>query len=176
MRIGNEASTQFQLDVFGELMDAVLTAARGGLRRPTSRSRDPVGIALMTQLEKVWSEPDDGIWEVRGPRRHFTHSKVMAWVAFDRAVRLAEQGLLDGSLHDGRVAAMARPARHRARRGLREGLERGRRAPSPSTTASTTLDASLLLMCSVGFLPGDDDRLVSHRRSDPARAHRRTDS
>ena len=159
MRIGNEASTQFQLDVFGELMDAALTAARGGLHRWNAPNSDPVGVAMMTQLEQVWSEPDDGIWEVRGPRRHFTHSKVMAWVAFDRAVRLAEQGLLDGSLHDGRVQRW---------RDLRDTVhaevcEHGWNEDVGAFTqyyGATTLDASLLLMCSVGFLPGDDDRLV----------------
>ena len=159
VRIGNEASTQFQLDVFGELMDAALTAARGGLHRWNAPNSDPVGVAMMTQLEQVWREPDDGIWEVRGPRRHFTHSKVMAWVAFDRAVRLAEQGLLDGSLDDGRVQ------RWREQRDIvhAEVCEHGWNEDVGAFTqyyGATTLDASLLLMCSVGFLPGDDDRLV----------------
>ena len=154
VRIGNEASTQFQLDVFGELMDSVLTAARGGLRR--ENTDDPVGDALMTQLEKVWDQPDDGIWEVRGPQRHFTHSKVMAWVAFDRAVRLSDEGLLDTT----RVKRWSelRDTIHN------EVCEKGWNAEVGAFTqyyGATTLDASLLLMCSVGFLPADDPRIIA---------------
>ena len=83
------ASTQFQLDVFGEVLDSALTAARSAL--PGEAGWDPdLVLAILDHLETVWDEPDNGIWEVRGPRRHFTHSKVMAWVAFDRAIQLAD--------------------------------------------------------------------------------------
>lgn len=155
VRIGNEASTQFQLDVFGELMDAVLTAARGGLRRQNTVS-DPVGVALMKQLEKVWSEPDDGIWEVRGPQRHFTHSKMMAWVAFDRAVRLSEAGLLNGGDVDRWSALRDKIHAEVCERGWNEEV-----GAFTQYYGSTTLDSSILLMCPVGFLPGDDPRLIS---------------
>jgi hypothetical protein len=81
VRIGNKASTQFQLDVFGEVLDSALTAAQNAL--PGEVGWDPgLLLAILDHLETVWQEPDNGIWEVRGPRRHFTHSKVMAWVAF----------------------------------------------------------------------------------------------
>lgn len=155
VRIGNEASTQFQLDVFGELMDAVLTAAGGGLRR-NHGAGDPVGVALLEHLEAVWQDPDDGIWEVRGPRQHFTHSKVMAWVAFDRAVKLAEAGLLDPSGID--RWRVLRDTVHA------QVCERGWNPDVGAFTqyyGSSTLDASVLMMCAVGFLPGDDPRLVA---------------
>ena len=97
MRIGNEASEQFQLDVFGEIADAGLTGVEAGL----GADRAPPGAppadrasclpAMMEHLERVWQQPDDGIWEIRGPQRHFTQSKVMAWVAFDRAAKIAEK-------------------------------------------------------------------------------------
>ena len=95
VRIGNEASEQFQLDVFGEIADAALTAVEAGLgadrhvpaHHPQTGELLP---AMMEHLERVWQQPDDGIWEIRGPQRHFTQSKVMAWVAFDRAAKIAE--------------------------------------------------------------------------------------
>ncbi len=157
VRIGNEASTQFQLDVFGELMDAVLTAAPGRIATAANRSDDPVGRALLAQLEKVWDQPDDGIWEVRGPRRHFTHSKVMAWVAFDRGVRLARDGPAGRHADVGRWCEL-RDTIHA------EVCEKGWNEEVGAFTqyyGSTTLDASLLLMCAVGFLPADDERIVS---------------
>ncbi len=97
VRIGNEASEQFQLDVFGEIADAALTARRSAVRRDHEHSRRTIRSAgellpaMMEHLEQVWQLPDDGIWEIRGPQRHFTQSKVMAWVAFDRAAKIAEQ-------------------------------------------------------------------------------------
>ena len=96
VRVGNEASEQFQLDVFGEVLDAGWTAvqanvahSRGDLpaHHPMPGQLLP---AVMGHLERVWNDPDEGIWEIRGPRRHFVHSKVMAWVAFDRAIRIAK--------------------------------------------------------------------------------------
>ena len=83
VRVGNQAYEQFQLDVFGELAATMYECRKAGLE--TSESGWAVGKAIFGSLEKLWREPDDGIWEVRGPRRHFTHSKMMAWVAFDRA-------------------------------------------------------------------------------------------
>lgn len=155
VRIGNSASRQFQLDVYGEVMDAVLTGARNGIR-PADGYRDGIVTEMLRQLEAVWTEPDEGIWEVRGPRRHFTHSKMMAWVAFDRAVRLAEAGLLEHGDSD-----------HWA--GLRDTIhaqvcEHGWNTEVGAFTqyyGSDTLDASLLMMCQVGFLPADDHRMIA---------------
>src|SRR3954468_23894060 len=91
VRVGNAASNQLQLDVYGEVMDALHQARRVGLAHGDAGAGWALQCALVKHLEKIWDQPDEGIWEVRGPRRHFTHSKVMAWVAFDRAVKGAEQ-------------------------------------------------------------------------------------
>ena len=87
VRVGNAAATQVQLDVYGEVMDALYVARRAGLA--ADEASWDLECALISHLEKIWHEPDDGIWEVRGGRRHFTHSKVMAWVAYDRAIKSA---------------------------------------------------------------------------------------
>src|SRR5690606_38901183 len=96
VRIGNAAHDQFQLDVYGELMDALHQARKGGMA--SSEPAWAVQQALLKHVEATWDQPDDGIWEVRGERRHFTFSKVMAWVAVDRAVKGAEQFNLDGEV------------------------------------------------------------------------------
>jgi len=160
VRIGNAASGQFQLDVFGEVMDAAATARRAGMLPAGSDVLD-VERALMQHLEGVWNEPDDGIWEVRGPRRHFTHSKVMAWVAFDRAVRMA------GPEGPGRTSLTDR-AEHWAT--LRDQLhaqvcEQGWNDQIGAFTqfyGSDRLDASLLMVLPVGFLSPDDPRAASN--------------
>ena len=89
MRVGNAAHEQFQLDVYGEVMDALHQARADGL--PSDDHSWSLQRAIMDFLEGAWEQPDEGIWEVRGPRRHFTHSKVLAWVAFDRAVDAVER-------------------------------------------------------------------------------------
>src|SRR6185369_7388588 len=94
VRTGNAAVHQFQLDVFGELMDALHQARRAGI--PAERRAWSMTLVLLDFLESGWKQPDEGLWEVRGPRQHFTHSKMMAWVAFDRAVRTVEQFGLEG--------------------------------------------------------------------------------
>ncbi|MGH9295787.1 MAG: glycoside hydrolase family 15 protein, partial [Acidimicrobiales bacterium] len=96
VRIGNAASDQYQLDVYGEVLGALYEARRVGL--PSTGADWDLVVAIMNFLESGWKEPDDGIWEVRGPRRHFTHSKVMAWVAADRAVRAIEEFAVPGPL------------------------------------------------------------------------------
>src|ERR1700683_1718579 len=93
VRIGNQAVNQLQLDVYGEVLDSAVTYEHSHIPHQLNVSPD-VLIAILDHLETIWREPDNGIWEVRGPRRHFTHSKLMAWVAFDRAVTLAEDGVL----------------------------------------------------------------------------------
>jgi GH15 family glucan-1,4-alpha-glucosidase len=151
VRVGNAASEQLQVDVFGEVMDALYQARVQGLAKETHAWA--LQRALLTHLEGIWAEPDEGIWEIRGERRHFVHSKVMAWVAFDRAVRTVEEQGLDGPV--GRW------------RELREQIhaevcERGFDASLGSfvqSYGSTELDASLLLIPLVGFLPADDERV-----------------
>lgn len=155
VRVGNKASTQFQLDVFGEVLDSALTAARSAL--PGEAGWDPdLVLAILDHLETVWDEPDNGIWEVRGPRRHFTHSKVMAWVAFDRAIRLADEHHV---LPADRVAhwTQLRDQIHA------EVCEKGFDPEINSFTqyyGSALLDASLLMLAPVGFLPPDDPRIA----------------
>jgi GH15 family glucan-1,4-alpha-glucosidase len=151
VRVGNAASEQLQVDVFGEVMDALYQARVQGLAKETHAWA--LQRALLTHLEGIWAEPDEGIWEIRGERRHFVHSKVMTWVAFDRAVRTVEEQGLDGPV--GRW------------RELREQIhaevcERGFDASLGSfvqSYGSTELDASLLLIPLVGFLPADDERV-----------------
>src|SRR5437868_13682801 len=94
VRIGNAAADQLQLDVYGEVLDSLYQARRMGL--PANKAAWALERALVEHLETVWEQPDEGIWEVRGGRRQFTHSKVMAWVAFDRAIRSVEEFGLDG--------------------------------------------------------------------------------
>ena len=151
VRIGNGAVKQLQLDVYGEVLDAFYVARRAGLS--TSEPTWALERALISHLETIWQEPDEGIWEVRGGPRHFTHSKVMAWVAFDRAVRSIEEFGLDGPLERWREV---RSSIHE------EVCERGY-DPKQNTFVQSfgdaTLDASLLLIPIVGFLPPDDPRV-----------------
>jgi GH15 family glucan-1,4-alpha-glucosidase len=152
VRIGNAASEQFQLDVYGELMDALLHAREHGL--PPDEHAWKLQRTVLDFLEGAWDQPDEGIWEVRGPRRHFVHSKVMAWVAFDRAAktveRFGQRGDADrwreicGDIH-------------------REVCEQGwdeDRGTFTQSYGSQALDAALLLIPRTGFLPGDDPRVV----------------
>ena len=151
VRIGNAAHAQFQLDVWGEMLDAAHAAARAGLEADADGRR--VIDTLMHHLESVWTEPDEGIWEVRGPRRHFTHSKVMAWVAADRMVKLS-------------AAAGVEAPTGRWRR-LRDTIHEDvcRRGFDPVRNAfvqsygARELDASLLMIPLVGFLPAEDPRV-----------------
>ena len=155
VRVGNQASTQFQLDVFGEVMDSALTSARNALSGESGFDQDLM-LALMDHLETAWDQPDDGIWEVRGPRRHFTHSKVMAWVAFDRAIKLAEH---HHALPLDRVEHWTN-VRDRVHADV---CDKGFDADLNSFTqyyGSKLLDASLLMLALVGFLPPDDARIV----------------
>ena len=151
VRIGNAASDQLQHDVFGEVLDALYHGRRGGLR--ASEDGWHLQRALVTHLEGVWAQPDYGIWEVRGDRQHFTHSKVMAWVALDRAVRAAEEFGREGPLDRWRAV----------RAHIHD--EVCRYAFDPDIGAFTQaygskqLDASVLLLPLVGFLPPSDPRI-----------------
>jgi GH15 family glucan-1,4-alpha-glucosidase len=151
VRIGNAAHGQLQLDVFGELMDALHQARRMGL--PGTETGWGLVRALLAHLETVWRQPDEGIWEVRGGRQHFTYSKAMSWVAFDRAIRIAERFGLDGEFDRWRATRAAIHA---------EVCSRGYDPDQGSFVqayGSRTLDASLLLLPAVGFLPPDDPRI-----------------
>jgi GH15 family glucan-1,4-alpha-glucosidase len=151
VRIGNAAAGQLQLDVYGEVMDALHQARKEGIAREDA-SWD-MQRKLLEHLETCWHEPDEGLWEVRGPRRRFTHSKVMCWVAFDRAIRAAEQYGLPGPVPRWRDVR-ARIHEDVCRRAWRPKL--GHFAQS---YGSDDLDASLLLMPMTGFLPCTDPRV-----------------
>ena len=151
VRVGNAAAQQFQLDVYGEVMDTLHLARAAGLEPEPAAWR--IQVVLLKFLESNWQQPDEGIWEIRGPRRHFTHSKVMAWVAFDRAVKDAQCYGLDGPVEHWR---QVRDAIHAQICEL--GFDEQRNAFVQSY-GSPHLDASLLLIPQVGFLPPDDPRV-----------------
>jgi GH15 family glucan-1,4-alpha-glucosidase len=152
VRVGNGASHQLQLDVYGELMDALYQSREGGL---TLRESDwAFQHALLQHLEQVWTEPDEGIWETRGPSQHFTFSKVMAWVALDRGIRTAEHFGLDGPIDRWKKACRAIHDEVCAR-GFNSGI-----GSFVQSFETTNLDASLLLLPTVGFLPAGDPRIT----------------
>lgn len=160
VRIGNAASGQFQLDVFGEVMDAAATARRAGMQ---ALGPDALNVekALMAHLEGVWEHPDEGIWEVRGPRRHFTHSKVMAWVAFDRAVRMVHHSPTGVSPVADRAPQWARLRDKVHAQVCAQGWNDHIGAFTQSY-GSDRLDASLLMVLPVGFLAPEDPRAASN--------------
>ena len=152
VRAGNGAAAQLQLDVFGEVMDALYQACKAGLAMHDVAW--DLQRALLSHLEKVWVEPDAGIWEVRGPPRHFTYSKVMCWVAFDRGIKMVEGFGMPGPVERWRELR----ARIHA-----DVCERGystRRAAFVQSYGGEELDAALLLIPTTGFLPADDPRVV----------------
>ena len=152
VRVGNAASGQLQLDVYGELMDAIHHARQLGMR--PAPGAESLARDLIQWLEKHWREPDDGIWEIRGPRRQFVHSKVLAWVAIDRMVKMAEAsgyGPLLGSLRRLRDEIHEEVCQ--------KGFDRARNTFT-QYYGSAQLDAALLLIPQVGFLPASDPRVV----------------
>jgi len=151
VRVGNAAHGQLQLDTFGEVMDAFHQARCKGL--VASESGWALQQAFLSHLERIWTEPDDGIWETRGGRQHFTYSKVMAWVAFDRAIKSAEQFGLEAPIARWRELAAAIHA-DVCGRGFDQEL-----GSFVQSYGSKHLDASLLLLPLVGFLPPDDPRV-----------------
>jgi GH15 family glucan-1,4-alpha-glucosidase len=152
VRIGNAAHGQFQLDVFGEVMAALNLARRHGVE-PDENAWN-VERALLDYLESAWQEPDEGIWEVRGPRRHFVHSKVMAWVAFDRMIKAVERNEQEGPVDRWR--------------GFRDSIHAEICAkgfdPAQKTFVqyygADMIDASLLMIPLTGFLPANDSRVL----------------
>jgi GH15 family glucan-1,4-alpha-glucosidase len=151
VRIGNAAHRQHQLDVYGEVMDALHLARRAGL--PPSENAWRVQRAILDFLETDWPKPDEGIWEIRGPRRQFTHSKVMAWVAMDRAVKSVEAFGLEGP------ADRWRQIRARIHDDVcTNGFNRSVKS-FVQYYGSTDPDASLLMLSLIGFLPATDPRI-----------------
>ena len=154
VRIGNAAAGQLQLDVYGEVIDALQLSCKSGLH--DDEHTWALQRALLSFLEEHWAEPDDGLWEVRGPRRHFVHSKVMAWVAFDRAACYAQDNMGETGL-----AERWRAIRDQIHDEVCEKGYDPARGAFTQYYGATELDASVLLISDVGFLPPDDPRVVS---------------
>jgi GH15 family glucan-1,4-alpha-glucosidase len=152
VRIGNAAAEQLQLDVFGEVMD-VFALARESQIGPSDDAWS-MQRGLMRHLTDVWTQPDEGIWEVRGGRQHFTYSKVMAWVAFDRAARAVERYGMHGPAQQWRAIA------HEIHREVCEKAYDSDRNTFTQAYGSKALDAAVLLIPQVGFLPPEDPRVV----------------
>ncbi|MBO0716126.1 MAG: glycoside hydrolase family 15 protein, partial [Rhizobiales bacterium] len=157
VRIGNAAYEQSQIDVFGEIADAMLQTLKGGM--PLSARGVAIRPVILEYLSKAWRQPDEGIWEVRGGAQHFVHSKVMAWVAFDRAANVVESEAFNESGQHWRKIADEIHA---------EVCERGFDRDLNSFVqayGSKRLDAGLLLIPLVGFLPATDPRVKGTLRA-----------
>ena len=152
VRVGNDASRQFQLDVYGEVLDLLHQASREGL--PHEAAVWDMELRIMDVLESSWRDPDEGIWEVRGGRRNFVHSKVMAWVGVDRAIRDIEMFGFDGPVDRWRAL---RDEMHDEI--CREGFDAGS-GTFVQSYGSNELDAALLMIPLVGFLPARDERML----------------
>jgi GH15 family glucan-1,4-alpha-glucosidase len=152
VRVGNAAHAQFQLDVYGEVMDALHQARQGGIEETSEAWQ--LQCALTNHVDRVWREPDQGLWEMRGPPRHHVHSKLMAWVALDRGVKAIEHVGLEGPLAQWRATRQAIHDEVCAR-GYDQDL-----GSFVQSYGSKNLDAALLLMPLVGFLPPTDPRIA----------------
>jgi GH15 family glucan-1,4-alpha-glucosidase len=153
VRTGNAAYKQYQLDIFGEVANTLFEAQEAGLG-PPQHARHEVAMAMLKFLETGWEQPDDGIWEVRGPRRHFVHSKMMAWVAVDRLVRSAELGRFTADIPHWKKL---RDAIHE--QVCRQGFDADLNS-FVQYYGGKHLDASILMMPMLGFLPPDDPRVI----------------
>jgi GH15 family glucan-1,4-alpha-glucosidase len=151
VRIGNAAAEQFQLDVYGELMDALHLART--LHVPATEEAWPLQKHFVKFVQENWDKPDEGIWEIRGPRRHFTHSKVMAWVAIDRAVKAVETFDLPGELEEWKTL------REKIHADICEKAYDKKRGVFTQYYGSSALDANCLIIPLVGFLPASDERV-----------------
>jgi GH15 family glucan-1,4-alpha-glucosidase len=153
VRTGNAAYLQYQLDIFGEVANTLFQARQAGLA-PSKHSRHEVALAMLEFLETGWERPDEGIWEVRGPRRHFVHSKMMAWLAVDRLIRSAELGRFTTDI----------PRWKKLRDAIHDQVCRQGFDPDMNSFVqyygSKYLDASILMMPLVGFLPAEDPRVM----------------
>ena len=152
VRVGNAAHEQFQLDVYGELMDAFEQSRKGGLA--ATEEGWELQRALIEHVAKVWQEPDSGIWETRGPQQHFVYSKVMAWVAFDRAIKGVEEHGLKGQVDEWRAI------RDQIKDEVCEKGFDKKRNTFRAAYGSNLLDASLLLLAQTGFVKADDPRFI----------------
>jgi GH15 family glucan-1,4-alpha-glucosidase len=153
VRTGNAAYNQLQLDVYGEIIDTLYLCRQAGIQ-PNKDMSPGIGVALIEHLETAWQEPDEGIWEVRGPRRNFTHSKMMAWVAIDRAVKSVEQGWLPNTSLEKWRSIRDQIHEEVCQKGFDSSLN-----SFVQFYGSKHLDASLLMMAIVGFLPPNDPRI-----------------
>jgi GH15 family glucan-1,4-alpha-glucosidase len=153
VRTGNAAYKQYQLDIFGEVANTLFQARQAGLGA-SKHARHDVALAMLEFLETGWERPDEGIWEVRGPRRHFVHSKMMAWVAVDRLIKFAELGRLSTDVPRWKKL---RAAIHE--QVCREGFDADMNS-FVQYYGSKHLDASILMMPLVGFLPAGDPRVI----------------
>jgi GH15 family glucan-1,4-alpha-glucosidase len=151
VRVGNAAHQQLQLDVYGEVLDVLHQARVGGI--PASEDAWRLEQALIAQLEKIWHQPDQGIWEMRGRPQHFTHSKVMAWVAMDRAVKSVEQFGLPGPVEHWRTI------RDQIHAEVCERAYNDRLQSFVQAYGSSLVDAGTLIIPLVGFLPIEDQRV-----------------
>ncbi|MFG2001269.1 glycoside hydrolase family 15 protein [Spirillospora sp. NPDC048911] len=152
VRVGNAAAGQLQLDVPGEVMNSLYLARKAGL--PPAPEIAAMQDSLLAYVEARWADPDEGLWEVRGPRRHFVHSKMMCWVAFDRAIKIAEEFGRPGPVDHWRAL------RDRIHRDVCDKGFDPARGTFTQSYGSQDLDAALLLMPQVGFLPADDPRVA----------------
>jgi GH15 family glucan-1,4-alpha-glucosidase len=152
VRIGNAAYQQFQLDVYGELMDTFEQARKGSLA--STKNGWALQVELVKHVAQQWAEPDLGIWEIRGPPRHFVYSKVMAWVCFDRAIKAVERYGLPGPIEEWRATRQEIHAQV-----CKHGFD-AERNTFRSAYGETTLDASLLLLAQVGFVDCKDARYI----------------
>ena len=155
VRIGNAASNQTQLDIYGEILDAFYHTQLNGL--PPADRAAPIVRAVLDHLAGIWRDPDEGIWEVRGPPQHFTHSKAMAWVAFDRAIKIAER--LDGG-NEGEAVQAWREIRDEIHADVCANAFDPELGSFVQAYGSKSLDAALLLLPLVGFLPPTDPRMT----------------
>jgi GH15 family glucan-1,4-alpha-glucosidase len=153
VRVGNAALEEFQLDIYGEVMDALLQAGEAGIRRPAHAWE--VQRLMMEYLESAWQREDRGLWESRGPSRHFTHSKVMAWAAFDRAINMAQEFSLEGPVDRWRKVA------EEIRRDVESKAFNEELGAFVQFYGSDRLDAALLQIPLIGFLPATDPRVRS---------------
>lgn len=153
VHIGNKASEQMQLGIFGELLDTLYRARCHGLYPINDQSGQALEIPILNHLERIWDEPDHGLWEIRAERRHFTSSKVLSWVAFDRGIRMVEKFGMDGSVDKWRKVRSKIHAQV-CKKGFHRRMNSFTRA-----YGTKQMDASLLMIPLVGFLPGGDPRV-----------------
>ena len=159
VHIGNKASDQLQLDTFGEVLDTLYRARCAGYYPLEDESGEGLEVPLLEHIERVWADPDEGLWEFRSGRRQFTQSKVMAWMAFDRGIRIVEEFGMKGPVE--RWMKIRKRIHDQV---CRQGFHRGLNSFTQSYGIAE-LDASLLLLPLVGFLPVDDARIYRHDQS-----------